>query len=100
MYGNLHITAINPVAVDGDSIDPAVIEKEKAIAAEQMKNKPPNIIEKIVEGKINKFLKDNCLVDQIFVKDDSKTVGQALADAAKEAGGEAKIKKFIRLEIG
>lgn len=96
----MHITAINPAAVDRDSIDPEVIEKEKAIAAEQVKNKPANIIDKIVEGKINKFLKDNCLVDQMFVKDDSKTVAQALAEAAKEAGGEAKIKKFIRFEIG
>ena len=96
----MHVTAINPASVDSDSIDPAVIEKEKSIAAEQVKNKPANIIEKIVEGKINKFLKDNCLVDQMFVKDDSKTVGEALADAAKEAGGEAKIKKFIRFEIG
>ena len=96
----MHITAINPVAIDRDSIDPGVIEKEKAIAAEQVKNKPANIIEKIVEGKINKFLKDNCLVDQMFVKDDSKTVGQALAEAAGKAGGEAKITRFIRFEIG
>lgn len=96
----MHITAINPVAIDRDSIDPAVIEKEKAIAAEQMKNKPANIIDKIVDGKVNKFLKDNCLIDQMFVKDDSKTVGQVLAEAAGEAGGEAKIKKFTRFEIG
>ena len=96
----MHITAINPAGVDSDSIDPAVIEKEKAIAAEQMKNKPANIIEKIVAGKLQKFFKDNCLVDQPFVKDDSKTVGQALAEAAKAAGGEAKIKRFIRFEIG
>jgi elongation factor Ts len=96
----MHVTAINPAAVDRDSVNPALIEKEKAIAAEQVKNKPANIIEKIVEGKINKFLKDNCLVDQMFVKDDSKTVGQALAEAAKQAGGEAKITRFIRFEIG
>jgi len=95
----MHITAINPVAVDRDSINPAVIEKEKSIAAEQVKNKPPDILDKIVEGKINKFLKDNCLLDQMFVKDDSKTVGQALGEAAKQAGTEAKIKKFIRFEI-
>ena len=96
----MHITAINPVSVDSDSIDPAVIEKERAIAAEQMKNKPPEIIEKIVDGKMGKFFKDNCLVNQPFVKDDSKTVGQALAEAAKAGGGTAKIKRFIRFEIG
>ena len=95
----MHITAMNPVSLDKDSFDPAVIEKERAIAAEQVKNKPANIIEKIVDGKIAKFLKDNCLVEQPFVKDDSKTVGQTLAEAAKAVGGQAKIKRFVRIEI-
>ncbi|HPD47808.1 MAG TPA: translation elongation factor Ts [Anaerohalosphaeraceae bacterium] len=96
----MHITAINPIGVDSDSIDPEVIARERAIAAEQVKNKPANIIDKIVDGKIAKFFKDNCLVDQPFVKDDTRTVGQALADTAKKAGGQAKIKRFVRLEIG
>ena len=96
----MHIAAMNPGALDKDSFDPAVIEKERAVAAEQVKDKPANIIDKIVDGKIGKFLKDNCLVDQVFVKDDSKTIGQALIDAAKAAGGEAKIKRFVRVEIG
>ena len=55
--------------------------------------------EKIIEGKLNKFFAEKCLLSQPFVKDDSKTVGQALTDAAKAAGGEAKIKRFIRIEI-
>lgn len=96
----MHITAINPLAVDKTSIDPSVLDKERAIAAEQVKDKPANIVAKIVDGKIAKFLKDNCLVDQPFVKDDSVTVGQALANAAKAAGGQAKIKRFVRVEIG
>jgi len=96
----MHVTAMNPMALDQNSFDPEVIEKERAIAAEQVKDKPANIIDKIVDGKIGKFLKDNCLVEQSFVKDDSKTVGQALSDAAKAAGGEAKIKRFVRIEIG
>jgi elongation factor Ts len=96
----MHVTAIKPAAVDSDSIDPATIEKEKEIAAEQMKNKPADIIEKIVEGKIKKFLQEQCLVEQPFVKDDSKTVAQVLADTASQAGGQAKIKRFVRFEIG
>lgn len=96
----MHITAINPSGVDRDSIDASVIEKERAIAADQVKDKPENIIEKIIEGKLNKFFKECCLVDQIFVKDDSMTVGEAVSNAAKASGGEAKIKKFIRFEIG
>jgi elongation factor Ts len=96
----MHITAINPLGLDKDAIDPAVLEKERAIAADQVKDKPANIVDKIVEGKVGKFLKDNCLVEQPFVKDDSVTVGQALANAAKAAGGKAKIKRFVRVEIG
>jgi elongation factor Ts len=96
----MHITAIKPVAVDSDSIDTVIIKKEKEIATEQMKNKPANIIDKIVEGKMKKFFKENCLVEQPFVKDDSKTVAEVLADMAKQAGGEARIKKFVRFEIG
>lgn len=96
----MHITAMNPIALDKSSVDPVVIEKERAIAAEQVKDKPANMIEKIVDGKINKFLKEQCLVEQIFVKDDTKTVGQALIDAAKAANGTAKIKRFVRVEIG
>ena len=65
-----------------------------------MKNKPANIIDKIVDGKINKFFADNCLLEQPFVKDDSKSVKQVLDDAAKKAGGQAKIKRFVRFEIG
>jgi elongation factor Ts len=96
----MHITAMNPAALDQNSFDPAMIEKERAIAAEQVKDKPANIIDKIVDGKITKFLKENCLIDQTFVKDDSKTVGQALKEAAEAAGGQAKIKRFVRIEIG
>jgi len=96
----MHITAINPLALDKGDIAPETIEREKKIFAEQVKNKPVNIIDKIVEGKLKKFFSENCLLEQPFVKDDSKTVAQVLAAAAKEAGGEAKIKKFVRFEIG
>jgi elongation factor Ts len=96
----MHITATKPLALNKDQIDPETIEREKAIFAEQVKNKPANIIDKIVEGKINKFYAENCLLLQPFVKDDSRTVEQVLADAAKQAGGEAKIKRFVRFEVG
>ncbi|MHC4987816.1 MAG: translation elongation factor Ts, partial [Planctomycetota bacterium] len=96
----MHITAMNPMSLDPDSFDAEAIEKERRIAAEQVKDKPANIIDKIIDGKIKKFLKDNCLVEQAFVKDDSKTVAEALKEAAKAGGGEAKIKRFVRIEIG
>ncbi len=96
----MHITATKPMALDKEQIDSEIIEREKAIFAEQVQNKPANIIEKIVEGKMRKFFAENCLLDQPFVKDDSKSVAQVLADAAKQAGGEAKIKRFVRFEVG
>jgi elongation factor Ts len=96
----MHITATKPLALDKDQIDAETIEREKAIFAEQVKNKPANIIEKIVEGKMNKFYADNCLLQQAFVKDDSKSVEQVLTEAAKQAGGQAKIKRFVRFEVG
>ena len=96
----MHITATKPLALDKDQIDPETVEREKAIFAEQVKNKPANIIDKIVEGKIRKFYAENCLLQQPFVKDDSKSVEQVLAEAAKQAGGEAKIKRFVRFEVG
>jgi elongation factor Ts len=96
----MHITATKPLALDKDQIDPAMIEHEKAIFAEQVKNKPANIVDKIVEGKLQKFYAENCLLQQAFVKDDSKTVEQVLAGAAQKAGGRATIKRFVRFEIG
>jgi elongation factor Ts len=96
----MHITATKPLALNKDQIDAETIEREKAIFAEQVQNKPPNIIEKIVEGKMQKFFAENCLLQQPFVKDDSKTVEQVLAEAAKQAGGEAKIARFVRFEVG
>jgi elongation factor Ts len=96
----MHIAAIKPMALDRNGIDAAVIAKEREIAAALVKNKPANIIEKIVDGKINKFFADNCLLEQPFVKDDTKSVKQALDEAAKKAGGQARIKRFVRFEIG
>jgi elongation factor Ts len=96
----MHITATKPLALNKDQIDPETIEREKAIYAEQVKGKPANIIDKIVEGKMNKFYAENCLLQQPFVKDDSKSVEQVITEAAKQAGGEAKIKRFVRFEVG
>lgn len=96
----MHITAAKPLALDKDGIDPEAIEREKAIFAEQVKNKPPDIMDKIVQGKMKKFFAENCLLEQGFVKDDSKSVAQVLDEAAQQTGGQAKIKRFVRFEVG
>ena len=95
----MHITATKPLALDKSGLDPALVEKERAIYAEQVKNKPAGIIDKIVDGKMGKFYAENCLLQQPFVKDDSKTVEQVLTDAAKQAGGKANLVKFVRFEV-
>jgi len=96
----MHITASKPMALDPSSLDPQTVEKEKAIYAEQVKNKPPQVVDKIVEGKLKKFYSDYCLLMQPFVKDDAKSVEQVLAEAAKQAGGKASIRQFVRFEVG
>jgi elongation factor Ts len=96
----MHITATKPLAMDKNGIDPKVIEQEKSIYAEQVKNKPANIVEKIIEGKLKKFYEENCLLEQKFVKDDTKTVTQVLEETAKQAGASATIKRFVRFDVG
>jgi elongation factor Ts len=96
----MHVTAMNPVGLDRDSVDPATVAREREIATEQVKDKPANMVAKIVDGKMAKYFKENCLIDQPFVRDDTKTVSEALTQAAKTAGGTAKVKRFVRFEIG
>ncbi len=96
----MHITASKPLALDVASLDPEVVERERGIYAAQVQNKPPQVVNRIVEGKLKKFYSDYCLLEQPFVKDDSKTVQQMLTEAAKQAGGQASIKQFVRFEVG
>jgi len=99
----MHIAATKPMALDKNELyecKPEIIEQEKAVYREQVKDKPADMIEKIVEGKMKKFYTESCLLDQLFVKDDSKTVAQVLAESAKQAGGTAKINKFERFDVG
>jgi len=96
----MHITATKPLALDEKGISAKTIEQEKSIAAAQITGKPANIVEKIVEGKMKKFFAENCLLLQPFVKDNTKTVQQVLAEAAKQANGQACIKRFVRFEVG
>jgi elongation factor Ts len=92
----MHITAKNPVAARREDVPPALIEKEKEIAKSQAAStgKPANIVEKIAEGKMKTWFAENVLVEQPFVKDDSKTIG----DLLKGAG--LKLVKFVRLRVG
>ena len=97
----LQIAAAHPAAVSRDQLDAGLVAKEKEIAAEQVKNKPPQAIAKIVEGKLEKFFQEKCLLDQGFVKKNSEiTVKEHIAGLAKRLADEITIRRFIRFQVG
>ena len=102
----MQIAAMNPAYLDEASVPAEVIEKEKEILIAQMKedpkmaNKPDAVLGKIVEGKIGKYYKENCLVEQAFVMDSDINVGKYVANTAKELGADIKIDCFVRYEKG
>ncbi len=102
----MQIAAMNPSYLDEASVPAEVIEKEKEILISQMKEdpkmagKPDAVLGKIVEGKIGKYYKENCLVDQQFVMDGDLTVGKYVEKTAKEIGKDIKISAFVRFEKG
>jgi elongation factor Ts len=97
----LQIAAASPMTVSRDQLSAAVVDKEKEIAAEQVKNKPPQAIAKIIEGKMEKFYQTWCLVDQGFVKKNGEvTVKDHAAGVAKALGDEITIRRFVRFQVG
>jgi elongation factor Ts len=87
--------------VSREQVPANVVAKEKEIAAEQVKNKPPQAIAKIVEGKLEKFYQSYCLVDQGFVKRNSEvSLKEHVAQIAKQLGDEITIRRFVRFQVG
>jgi elongation factor Ts len=98
----MHIAASNPLYVRREDIPSEIIEKEKEIYASQITNKPPEVIEKILVGKLEKFYSDSCLVDQVFVKDPDgkKKVKDLIVEIIARLGENIVIKRFARFQIG
>lgn len=98
----MQVAAVNPGYLNRDSVPADVLEHEKKILTEQVMNegKPANIAEKIVMGKIGKFYKENCLIEQVFVKDSNLTVEQYVKSIAEKLGGNIEIENFARFEKG
>jgi elongation factor Ts len=97
----LQIAAGNPAVISREQVASATVAKEKEIAAEQVKNKPPQAVAKIVEGKLEKFYQSCCLVDQGFVKRNSEvSVKEHLGSIAKQLGDEIVIRRFARFQLG
>lgn len=96
----LHIAAANPKYVAREEVPEALIAKEKEIAAEQVKGKPANIVDKIVEGKLEKIYADLCLMEQAYIKDDSKTITDLVKSKIAEIGENIVIRRFVRYAVG
>jgi elongation factor Ts len=98
----MHVAATNPLSVSADDVDPAVVERERAIFVEQAKEsgKPANVIEKMVEGRVRKFYEEVTLLKQAFVIDPDKTVEQAVKAAEGDVGAPIKVKAFLRFALG
>jgi elongation factor Ts len=98
----MHIAAANPLSLDADGLDADLLAREKAIAMEKAaeSGKPANIVEKMVEGTMAKFRKENALLSQLFVIDGKTPVADVVAAAAKEAGAPIALKSFVRFQLG
>lgn len=96
----LHIAACNPQYLTREEVPADIVEAEKAIYAKQVENKPANIIDKIVEGKLGKFYQQICLVEQAYVKDTDQSITEFLASKGKELGDELEICRFTRYQLG
>jgi elongation factor Ts len=99
----MQVAATSPISVSEDEVDPAVVEKEKEIFRELslQQGAKPEFLERVIEGKVKKFLKEVCLLEQVFVKDSKQTVNQLLVEKAKEAGAKKlTVVQFVRFELG
>ena len=98
----LHIAAMKPVVVSEDQLDEATLERERDFArkAAVEEGKPDHIVEKIVEGKVKAFYKESVLLNQAFVKDDSRTVGDVISEVQGVIGEKIEVARFARFQVG
>ena len=98
----MHIAAAFPQALNADGLDPEVIERERKVAREKAaeSGKPADVQEKMVDGAIKKFAKENALLSQVFVMDNKTPVSEVVAKAGKDAGAEIVLKDYVRFQLG
>lgn len=98
----MHIAAANPTYLTSEEVPESVIEHEKSILRAQAieEGKPANIVDRMVEGRIKSFYEENCLLNQKFVKDTSKTINQLVIEATATIGEKISIRRFVRFEMG
>jgi elongation factor Ts len=96
----MHVAATNPVAMTIDGVPAETLNREKAILEEKNAGKPANVLEKIIANGLKTFAKENCLMDQVFVHDGSKTVTQIIGEVGNKAGAPVKLLGYIRMQLG
>ena len=98
----MHIAASQPLAVDREGIPADAVERERAIFLEQAKNegKPEHIAEKIVDGRMEKFYQENCLMEQVFVKNPDQTIGELVTEITAKIGEKITVRRFERFVLG
>jgi elongation factor Ts len=98
----MHIAASQPLAVDRHGVSADTVERERAIYLEQAKNegKPEHIAEKIVEGRMEKFYQENCLMEQVFVKNPDQTIGELVTEITAKIGEKITVRRFERFVLG
>jgi elongation factor Ts len=96
----MQVAASNPLWVRREEVPEDVIERERSIYREQAKGKPDNVVEKMLEGKLNKFFQEVCLVEQPFVKDPDRTIEQLRTDLIGVIGENVEVRRFVRFQLG
>lgn len=96
----MHVAAAAPQWVTRDQVPAEIVEREKAIYAEQVKGKPENVLEKIVSGKLEKFFAETCLMEQAFIKDTDRTIEQLRTDLVGVIGENVEVRRFVRFQLG
>jgi len=96
----MQVAAANPRCVKREEVPSAVIEQERQIYASQAEGKPAAVIGKIVDGKLEKFFKEACLLEQAYVRDPNKTINDLLVEAALQMGEKIEVRRFVRFQLG
>jgi elongation factor Ts len=96
----MQVAAANPRVVRREELSPAVLEQERQIYAAQAEGKPAAVVAKIVDGKVEKFYKEACLLEQAYVRDPNKTVGDLIAEAGLQMREKIDVRRFMRFQLG
>lgn len=96
----MQVAASNPICLRRDQMPASIVEREKAIFKEEVKGKPENIVEKIIQGKLDKFYQGACLLEQPYIREDKLSIQKLIDETAKKLGDKIQINQFIRVQLG